>query len=119
METTDSKGSLHSSYLLVNGLEHRSVIDNLVVAIHQSPAAGQKHPRRHQQPVDELPSDDSVATVESNDKDEGQEDDEDDEDEIKAQIYVDCQSVGIISLAGSLRHMIQQSPSATLLAVNA
>ena len=117
VETTDSKGSLHSSYLLVNGLEHRSVIDNLVVAIHQSPA-GQKHQRR-QQPADELPSDDTVATAESNDKDEGQEDDaEDDEDEIKAHNYVDCQSVGIISLAGSLRHMIQQSPSATLLAVN-
>lgn len=119
VETTDAKGTLHSSYLLVDGLEHRSVIDNLVVAIHQSPV-GQKNQRRHrQQPVEELPSDEGVSTLESSiDKEEGQDDVEDDDDEIKAYIYVDCQSLGIISLAGSLRHMIQQSPSGTLIAVN-
>ncbi|KAK4012101.1 hypothetical protein OUZ56_021199 [Daphnia magna] len=114
VETTDAKGTLHSSYLLVDGLEHRSVIENLVVAIHQSPV-GQKH-GRHRQPIDEQPNEDGVATMESVDKDEGQDDEDDDDDEIKAYIYVDCQSLGIISLAGSLRHMIQQSPSGSLIA---
>lgn len=80
-----------------------------MVAIHQSPA-GQKHQRR--QPVDELPSDDSVLS------DDGEEEDEDDEEDIKAQIYVDCHFVGTIALAGSLRHMIQQSTTAALQAVN-
>lgn len=87
-----------------------------MVAIHQSPV-GQKH-GRHRQPIDEQPNEDGVATMESVDKDEGQDDEDDDDDEIKAYIYVDCQSLGIISLAGSLRHMIQQSPSGSLIAVN-
>jgi len=113
VETTDAKGTLHSSYLLVDGLEHRSVIDNLVVAIHQSPA-GQKS--RHRQPVEELPNDEGVAPAESVDKEEVQ--DDDDDDEIKAYVYVDCHPLGIISLAGSLRHLIQQSPSGALVAVN-
>lgn len=117
METTDAKGTLHSSYLLVDGLEHRSVIDNLVVAIHQSPV-GQKS--RHRQPVEELPTDEGVAAAESVDREDGQDDPavDDDDDEIKAFVYVDCQPVGIISLAGSLRHLIQQSPSGALVAVN-
>lgn len=116
METTDAKGTLHSSYLLVDGLEHRSVIDNLVVAIHQSPV-GQKS--RHRQPVEELPTDEGFAAAESVDKEDGQDDPavDDDDDEIKAFVYVDCQPVGIISLAGSLRHLIQQSPSGALVAV--
>jgi hypothetical protein len=116
VETTDAKGTLHSSYLLVDGLEHRSVIDNLVVAIHQSPV-GQKS--RHRQPVEELPTDEGFAAAESVDKEDGQDDPavDDDDDEIKAFVYVDCQPVGIISLAGSLRHLIQQSPSGALVAV--
>lgn len=119
VETTDAKGSLHSSYVLVEGMEHRSVIANLVVAIHQSPA-GQKHQRRHEQPVDELPTDDGgqQATAPSDRIDPAAvQDDEDDEGEITAHIYVDCQSVGTVSMAISLRRMIQQSPAGTLFAV--
>lgn len=115
METTDAKGSLHSSYVVVNSLEHRSIVSNLVVAIHQSPT-GQKH--RHQQPVDELPTSDDGVLADSNDKDDVEDDDEDDDDDIKAQIYVDCQFVGTISLASSFKHMIQQSPTGALHAVN-
>lgn len=107
VETTDMKGSLHSSYVVVDGLEHRSVIDNLVVAIHQSNTVG--HQRVHQ-PTEESPAENDEQLL----------DDEEDQvavdDDIKATIYVDCQPVGTVSLASSLRHMIQQS--GTLQAVN-
>jgi hypothetical protein len=93
VETTDANGSLHSSYLLVNSLDAHSIVANLVVAIYQQP---------------------QVANADSTgDGDEYEESKEDADQEIKAQIYLDCHPVGTVTLAGSLKQMIQLSTASS------
>ena len=86
VETTDAKGSLHSSYLLVNSLDAHSIISNLVVAIQQS-----------QQPQ---ATDDTTSEYE---------DSSEEEETFKAQIYLDCHPVGSVNLAASFKQMMQLS----------
>lgn len=102
VETTDASGTLHSSYVVANGLDNRSVIGNLVVAIHQSPLAV-----RTKQPVDERPADEDDVEYANEPAD-------DDAVEITAQIYADCRPIGSVNLASSFKSMIQLSSSGTL-----
>jgi len=90
VETTDANGSLHSSYLLVNSLDAHSIVSNLVVAIYQQPQV-------------------VTSNADSTGDDEYEESKEDADQEIKAQIYLDCHPVGTVTLAGSLKQMIQLS----------
>jgi hypothetical protein len=92
VETTDANGSLHSSYLLVNSLDAHSIVANLVVAIYQQP---------------------QVANADLTGDDEYEESKEDADQEIKAQIYLDCHPVGTVTLAGSLKQMIQLSTASS------
>lgn len=105
VETTDAAGTLHSSYVVASGLDNRSVIGSLVVAIHQSPLTV-----RAKQPVEE-------RTDEYDDADDAASEPADADVDIKAQIFVDCRPVGTVNLANSLKNMIQLSSSGALRAV--
>lgn len=95
METTGANGSLHSSYLLVDGLDAHSVISSLSVAVHQQPT------ERRQQTTSDDSSADSASSGEAQEAEASAEGDND----VRAQIFIDCHLVGTVSLAGSFRTM--------------
>ena len=96
VETTGANGSIHSSYLLVDALDARSVISSLVVAVNQLPAKPSEEQQQHES-EDEESDPSSIETT------------EEEEPEIKAQIFVDCQHAGTVTLAGSFKAMMQSS----------
>lgn len=80
METNGENGSVHSSYLLVEDMDQREIISNLVLAIHQEDEGAE---------VTEAP--------------EAQE--EHKQPETRAQIYMNCKLAGTVILASSPRQM--------------
>ena len=100
METTGANGSLHSSYLLVDGLDAHSVISSLSVAIHQQPPPTEKR----QQTTTSDADDAAASSVEAQEAEAAEGDDD-----IRAQIYIDCHLVGTVTLAGSFKTMVQSS----------
>lgn len=97
VETTGANGSVHSSYLLVDALDARSVISSLVVAVNQLPAKPSEEQQQQHGSEDEESDASSIETT------------EEEEPEIKAQIFVDCQHAGTVTLAGSFKTMMQST----------
>lgn len=90
VETNGENGSVHSSYLLVEDLNQREIISNLVLAVHQEEQEQKQEQPANEEPQDEL-RDDKERT------------------ETRAQIYVNCKLAGTVILTASPRHMKDNS----------